>query len=164
MMSQEKQEKQEKKTFLPGFEENLMGVAMIIALVLMLSTCFTQFFMSEESVAVVQQMSFYAYAWVVSFALSICARDNIYHRVPLLEKHLPEAGQKALLVFQNVVSVVMLAALLVLYIRATINNLAAGTPDKVAPFIPLALCYVALTIGFSLANVRNIVRVFKGGT
>ena len=44
-MSQEKQEKQEKKTFLPGFEENLMGVAMIIALVLMLSTCFTQFFM-----------------------------------------------------------------------------------------------------------------------
>lgn len=157
------QEKQEKKVFLPGLEENLMGVAVGIALVLMLASFFIQFFTTPETVAVVQQMSYYAYAWVVGFALSICGRDNIYLRVPMVEKYLPEAGQKVLYVIQNIASVIMLAALLVVYIQAVMQNITAGTMDSKAPFVPLALCYVALAVGFSLANVRNIVRILKGG-
>lgn len=129
----------------------------------MLVTFFGQFFISPEAVAAIQQVSYYAYGLVVSFALSVCARDNIYLRVPLLEGHLADGGKKLLGVIQNVVSVIILAALLALYIQATMQTIAEGTMDQKAPFLSLSLVYIAMTVGFAAANIRNIVRIVKGG-
>ena len=157
------QEKQEKKSFLPNLEENLMGISVAIALVTMLLSFFAQFFASPETVAAIQQVCYYSYAWVIGFALAICARDNRYLRAPMVESHLPQAAQKVLRVIQEVIATVILLILLVAFCQLTMNTLAEGTMDKKAIFLPLSLAYIAPTVGFVLANVRHIYRLVKGG-
>ena len=157
------QEKQEKKSFLPNLEENLMGISVAIALVTMLLSFFVQFFASDETVAAIQQVCYYSYAWVIGFALAICARDNRYLRAPMVESHLPQAAQKVLRVIQEVIATIMLLILLVAFCQLTMRTLAEGTMDTKAVFLPLSLAYIAPTVGFVLANVRHIYRLVKGG-
>lgn len=159
----ENNQEKKKKPFLNGLEETMMGIAVGISTLLTLASVFIQFFLSPETIAAVQQMSYYSYAWVVSFALSVCARDNLYLRVPLLEQHLPDAGRKFLGVIQNLVSVIVLAVLLAIYIQATMDTIAAGKMDEKAPFLSLSLVYISLAVGFTVVNIRNIARLVKEG-
>lgn len=157
------QENQEKKVFLPNLEENLMGIAVIIALATMLLSFFAQFFASKETVTAIQQVCYYSYAWVIGFALAICARDNRYLRAPMVEGYLPEAAKKVLHIFQEILATAILIILLVCFCQLTMNTLAEGTMDTKAVFLPLSLAYIAPTVGFALANVRHIYRLVKGG-
>lgn len=156
------QAKQEKKVFLPNLEENLMGVSVAVALVTMLLSFFAQFF-APDAVAPIQQVCYYSYAWVIGFALSICARDNRYLRVPMIENLLPEMGKKIMSIIQEVIATIILVILLVCFCQLTMNTLAEGTMDTKAVFLPLSLAYIAPTVGFAFANIRHIARLVKGG-
>lgn len=154
---------EKRKSFWDGLEENLMGIAVVVSLVTILISFVAQFFAAPETVAEILQVCYYSYAWVIGFALSICARENRYLRVPILESHLPEAGKKALRVIQEIIATIILIVLLVIFFQLTVTTFGEGTMDKKAAFLPLALAYIAPTVGLAFANIRHITRILKGG-
>ena len=152
-----------KNHFLDEVEENLMGIATGISMLLILLSFCAQFFASPETVTAINQTSYYAYVLIVAVALSLSARSNIYYRVPLLEKHLPDVGRKILKVIQEAIGMIILLVVMVVYIQATREMVAAGTMDEKAPFLPVAFVYIVMTLGLIAANIRNIARLVKGG-
>ena len=153
----------EKKPILAGLEENLVLIPVGISLLLVLVSFVMQFFAPEEAVAAVQQASFYAYAWVFSLSLAMCARDNKHLRVPVLEDKLSENAKHIEFIIHDILGLIVLIVMLVVSVQILGQTIADGVMDEKAPMLPLWIAYAAPVAGYALACIRSLLRIFGKG-
>ena len=153
-----------KPRFLDEFEENIMLIPMGISLLLILVSFVMQLFASKEAITAVQQLSYYAYAWVASIALALCARDAKHLRIPVLEAKMSEKTKKTLYVIHDILGLVVLGVMLIFSFKLIGATLAENGMDKKVPGLPLVIAYAAPTVGYVWATIRTLMRRFgKGG-
>ena len=151
----------EKKSLWDSLEENLILIPVALSLLLVLVSFVMQFFASPEAITAVQQVSFYAYAWVFSLSLAICARENRHLRVPVLEDKLSENAKKVERVIHDILGLIVLFVMLVATLGLVRNTAAAGLMDEKAPGLPMVIAYAAPMVGYALACIRTLLRMFK---
>ena len=150
-----------KPGFLDELEENIMLIPMGISLLLILVSFVMQLFASPEAIAAVQQVSYYAYAWVASIALALCARRNRHMRIPVLEVKMSESTKKVIYVFHDVLGLVVLVVMLIFSLRLVGQVIAEGTMDSKVEGLPIVIAYAATVVGYAAACVRTVLRMAK---
>lgn len=153
-----------KKDFLDELAQNLMLVVLIIAALCSLCGFVFQFF-SESTETLFNQLSYYAYGWMVFLALGPTVKRSAFMKIDLLTNALyPESVNNTLKIVCEIIMFVLIVVLFVFSLTNFINAVSEGSVNETAPVIPLALAYLATVIGYGLGIVAYIVRVFgKGG-
>lgn len=152
-----------KPGFLDELEENIMLIPMGIALLLILVSFVMQPFAPPEAIAAVQQVSYYAYAWVASIALAFCARRNRHMRIPVLEGKMSDHTKKVLYVIHDILGLVVLVVMLIFSLQLVGQTAAEGAMDSKAPGVPLVIAYAAPVVGYIAACIRTLMRMMKKG-
>lgn len=154
-----------KKDFLDELAQGMMVVMIIAATVLTLLAVVLQF-VSPEAKTLVSQLSYYAYGWMVFFALGPAVKRFAFMRIALLVDKYPESVKRGLSVAYEVVLFIMMAILCWFSIQNLLNSIAAGDKNAAAPVIPLALAYAAPVVGYALGVIAYVVKFLnakKGG-
>lgn len=86
---------QEKKDFLDELCQTMM-VVMIVAATALTLLAFVFQFVSPDAKTVVSQLSFYAYGWMVFFALAPAVKRFMFMRISLVVDKYPENVKKGL--------------------------------------------------------------------
>lgn len=154
---------EKKSGFWDELEENIMLIPLAIAVVLSLVTFILQKFLSSETTNTMLQASYYAYAWMASFGLAVCARKGSHIRVAVFDKVYPEKVKAILDLLCDLVGFVVMVILLYFSFKMVSSALAEGAVNSKAPALPLWIAYLAPVCGVTFACVRTVVRLIKGG-
>lgn len=154
---------EQKHPVLDQLEDNIILIPLILSVVLTLIAFVVQTVSGTEAAAVFNRLSYYAYAWVCSLGIAVCARDRCHVRVALLEKALPQQGKRIMGILGDLISLVILIGMLWGCWQVLDAALDAGTMDSVATGVPVSIAYFAPVIGFALGTVRHIQSMVQGG-
>lgn len=153
----------DKKTgILSELEENLALIPIGIALVLTLLSLVMKPFASEEAITLVLQISYYAYGWIASLAVALCARNRSHMRAPLVERILPENLRRYVGLLSDLVTLIVLVGMLYGTFQGLNAALAAQTMNSKAPQLPMSVVYFAPIVGFAAGTIRHIQSMMKG--
>lgn len=142
-----------------NLEENVMLVFILVMTVLTL-VGWVMKFIAKDSVAGINMLAQYAYAWVTMLAFGYSAKTHLFMKLDVITAHYPEKVQKTLNLVMDVICFLCCAALLVLGVQALGRVLASGElNDKIA--VPLAVVYAAPVAGFGLAVIRYLGLAFQ---
>ncbi|MCD8054282.1 MAG: TRAP transporter small permease subunit [Lachnospiraceae bacterium] len=155
------EQKEQKKDFLDDLTQNLMVVVLIIAAACTLLTFILQFF-APDSVDLFKQLSYYAYAWMIYLALGPMVKRSAFMKIDIISQKYPEGVGKALSVICDILMFLMMAIMLVYSCIALGNAVSTGAQNATVPAIPLALAYAAPVVGYVLAIIYYVAKVFTG--
>ncbi len=150
-------------SFLNELEENLMLIPLAIAVFLHLFTFAGQKFISPDLNASLLGISYYAYAWIASLGIAVCARDKTHMRISLFDKIYPAPVSAALAALSEIVGGVVMLVLLFFSFSLLTNAIAVGEMNAKIPTLIVWPAYAASVVGMLAALVRTIVRLIKGG-
>ena len=115
------------------------------------------------SVAVVNQLSYYAYAWAVAFLIGSSVKNNSYLHVDIFGAMFPPAFRNALKVLNRFLGLIVLAALFVGSCLLFKNSMAEGTMDEVVTWLPMSVVYLVPAVCFAVGVIRMLVNIVKKG-
>lgn len=154
-------DKDKKKDFLDELAQTVMLIALVIAgLCTLLSFIFQ--FISKDTATLFTQLSFYAYGWMVFVALGPSVKRMSFMRIDLVVNMYPQAVQKALKIFSEVVMFVLIAVMFFFSTKNFISAAAEHAVNATVPVIPLAAAYLASVVGYGLGVIAYIMRLIRG--
>lgn len=147
------------KNLWKNLEENVMLVFILVMTALTLIGWVMKF-IAKDSVAGINLLAQYAYAWVTMLAFGYSAKTHLFMKLDVITAHYPEKVKKTLDFVMDLVCFACCVALLVLGIQAFGKVLASGElNDKIA--VPVAIVYAAPVAGFGLAVIRYLQLAFQ---
>ena len=147
----------EKEKRIEGLEENVMLLPLIITLVLTLLGFLIRLFGNADAASAVLLVSRYLYAWICCLSLGICARDNRYLRMALMQGKYPAPVGKVMNIFNDFLGLVLMSVLTIGSVIVVKNYISGG---EINGWILFA--YLAPLAGFLLGSVRLIQKKVKG--
>ena len=150
---------EEKKSLWDNLEEYLLVFLIGVITVLTLISFVVQF-INKDAVAGVNQLSFYAYTWLVFLGVAVAIKNNSHMRIDILFAAYPAGVKKILSAVIEVLMGIFCIALAVLSIQALMQVVASGQVNEVIA-IPVAVLYLAPAVGFLLSVVRYFERLLK---
>ena len=151
---------EEKKGFLDNLEEYLL-VFLIGVITLLVLVSFVLQFVNKDAVAGVNQLSFYAYTWLVFLGVAVAVKRNSHMRIDILFSAYPEGIKKAISALIEVLMAIFCIVLAVLSVQRLMQVAAEGAVNEVIA-IPLTVLYLAPAVGFLLSVVRFFQRLLQG--
>lgn len=149
--------------FFQELEENLMLIPLAIAVFLHLLTFVGQKFISPELTASLLGISYYAYAWIASLGIAVCAREKAHMRISVFDKIYPAPVKAAFSILSEAVGCIVMLVLLYFSFSMLANAISAGEMNAKIPTLIVWPAYAAPVAGMLFALIRTIVRLVKGG-
>ena len=150
---------EEKKGIWDNLEEYLL-VAIIALITLLVLVSFVLQFVAKDQVAGMNQLSFYAYTWLVFLGVAVAIKNNSHMRIDIIYAQYPEGVKKAISLFIEALMAIFCVVLAFLSVRRAIQVVRAGELNA-AIGIPVSVLYLAPAVGFVLSVVRYIERLIK---
>lgn len=150
---------EKKKGIWDNLEEYLL-VAIIALITLLVLVGFVLQFVAKDQVAGMNQLSFYAYTWLVFLGVAVAIKNNSHMRIDIIYAQYPEGVKKAISLFIEILMAVFCVVLAFLSVRRAIQVVRAGELNAVIG-IPVAVLYLAPAVGFVLSVVRYVERLIK---
>lgn len=148
-----------KKGIWNNLEEYLL-VAIIALITLLVLIGFVLQFVAQDQVAGINQLSFYAYAWLVFLGVAVAIKNNSHMRIDIIYAQYPEGVKKAISLFIEILMAIFCVVLAFLSVQRAVQVARAGELNA-AIAIPVAVLYLAPAVGFALSVVRYAERVMK---
>lgn len=146
------------KNLWKNLEENVMLVCIFVMTALTLAGWVMKF-IAKDSVAGINLLAQYAYAWVTMLAFGYSAKTHLFMKLDVITAHYPQKAQKVLNIVMDMVCFLCCAVLLFFGIQAFGKVLASGElNEKIA--VPLTIVYAAPVAGFGLAVIRYLQLAF----
>ena len=149
----------EKKGFWDNLEEYLL-VFLIGVITLLVLVGFVRQFVNKDLVAGMNQLSFYAYTWLVFLGVSVAVKRNSHMRIDILFAMYPEGVKKAISALIEVLMAIFSIVLAVLSVQRMFQVIAAGEMNAVIA-VPVSILFVAPAVGFVLSVIRYFERLLK---
>ena len=141
-----------------NLEEWIMGVLLVgMALILMLQIIMRAFV--GQSLTWAEELARYFYVGSVFLSLGCTIRKNNILRVDLLLQMLPVKLQAVVNVLLDLLNVVLFAYLC-WYAVSTVQGVQVSGQTSPALEIPMYLIYWVIPIGFALASLRSLQKVY----
>lgn len=148
-----------KKGIWDNLEEYLL-VAIIALVTLLVLASFVLQFVAKDQVAGINQLSFYAYTWLVFLGVAVAIKNNSHMRIDIICAQYPESVKKAISLFIEILMAVFCVVLAALSVQRAIQVVQAGELNA-AIAIPVAVLYLAPAVGFVLSVIRYAERVIQ---
>lgn len=150
---------EEKKSIWSNLEEYLL-VAIIALITLLVLVSFVLQFAAPDQVAGMNQLSFYAYTWLVFLGVAVAIKNNSHMRIDIIYAQYPESVKKAISLFIEVLMGIFCVVLAFLSVIRAIQVVRSGELNA-AIAIPVSVLYLAPAVGFVLSVVRYVERLIK---
>lgn len=150
----------EKKDFLDELAQNGMLAAIVVASICTLLSVALQFF-SKELTALFTQAGYYAYGWMVFLSLGPAVKRAAFMRIDLLADRYQEKIKNFLKLLCDAILFVLMVLMCWFSIQKLMEVIASGAINEKAPFIPLALAYIAPVLGYGLGSIAWVIRFAK---
>ena len=144
------------KNLWKNLEENVMLVFILVMTALTLIGWVMKF-IAKDSVAGINLLAQYAYAWVTMLAFGYSAKTHLFMKLDVISSHYSEKTRNALDLLMNVILFLVCLFFFVLGIRQLQEMIAAGEVYKETG-IPMGVIYLAPIVGYGLALLRFIVQ------
>lgn len=142
-----------------NLEEYLL-VFLIGVITLLVLVGFVLQFVNKDLVAGMNQLSFYAYTWLVFLGVAVAVKRNSHMRIDILFAAYPAGVKKVISALIEVLMALFSIVLAVLSVQRMFQVIAAGEMNAVIA-VPVAILYVAPAVGFVLSVVRYFERLWK---
>lgn len=143
------------------WDETFMLVPLAISTLLTLVTFFLNFGgeSTKETVALINQLAYYSYAWLCCVGLGICVKKNAYLKVNMFGSKYPQSLNKFLEKFNFVLGFAVILVMFVGSFMILRSALVNGTMEAKIPTLPLAIVYFAPVVGFGAGILRYLQRI-----
>ena len=148
-----------KKGIWDNLEEYLL-VAIIALITLLVLVSFVLQFVAPDQVAGMNQLSFYAYTWLVFLGVAVAIKNNSHIRIDIIYAQYPEGVKKAISLFIEILMGIFCVVLAFLSVQRAIQAVQAGELNA-SIAIPVSVLYLAPAVGFVLSVVRYVERLIK---
>ncbi|MBR1486009.1 MAG: TRAP transporter small permease [Synergistaceae bacterium] len=141
-----------------NFEEAIMGVLLAgMALILMAQILMRVF--AQNSLSWAEEIARYFYVWSVFLSVSCTIRKKNILRVDLLLQIMPRALKKIFEILLGLADTILYGYLA--YCSVTVvQNVQASAQTSPALRIPMYLVYAIVPVGFALASLRSIQKIY----
>lgn len=138
-------------------------IAILAAIVLTMLTFICQF-IAKDTVNLFKQLSFYAYGWMVYFAIAPMVKNNMFMKIELITNKYSEGAQKTVRVISDIIMIILMVIMCIASIQLAGVTASSGAMNANAP-IPLILAYAAPAVGYVLGLIAWAVKIAgkKGG-
>lgn len=141
-----------------SLEEWILGALLIgMSLILLIQILMRAVF--GNSLTWAEEVARYFYVWSVFLSLGCTIRTRNILKVELILDHLPKRVRQILEVLLDVINVV-LYAFLAYYSVAAVQNVYVSGQTSPALEIPMYLVYTIIPIGFVLASLRSVQKIY----
>ena len=141
-----------------NFEEAVMGILLIGMAVILMAQILMRIF-AQNSLPWAEEVARYFYVWSVFLSISCTIRMKNILRVDFLLQIAPSWLKKILEVCIGLVNTV-LYGYLAYHSVTVVQNVQASAQTSPALKIPMYLVYAIVPIGFALASVRSIQKIY----
>ncbi len=149
----------ERKGLLDNLEEYLL-VFLIVVITGLVLVSFVVQFVNKDLVAGINQLSFYAYTWLVFLGVAVAVKHNSHMRIDILFAAYPAGVKKVIGAVNEVLMALFSIVLAVLSVQRVIQVMASGETNAVIG-VPVAIIYMAPAVGFVLSVLRYFERLLR---
>ena len=141
-----------------NFEEAVMGILLIgMALILMAQILMRVF--AQSSLAWAEEVARYFYVWSVFLSISCTIRMRNILRVDFLIQIMPKGLRRAFEVLLDIANMILYGYLAWCSVTV-VQNVQASAQTSPALKIPMYLVYAIVPVGFALASLRSIQKIY----
>ena len=139
-------------------EESILGVLLVgMALILMAQILMRVF--AKNSLSWAEEIARYFYVWSVFLSIGCTIRMKNILRVDLILEMLPKTIHKIAELVLDLVNVVLYAFLCKCSI-SVVQNVQVSGQTSPALEIPMYLIYMIIPVGFALASLRSVQKIY----
>lgn len=141
-----------------SLEEWILGVALIAMSVILLAQILMRALVGN-SLTWAEEVARYFYVWSVFLSISCTIRKRNILKVDLVLDLFPSKIRKVMEIVLDLINVV-LYAFLAYYSVATVQGVYVSGQTSPALEIPMYLIYLVIPIGFTMASLRSIQKIY----
>lgn len=141
-----------------SLEEWILGVALIAMSVILLAQILMRALIGN-SLTWAEEVARYFYVWSVFLSIGCTIRKRNILKVDLILDLLPKNLRKIMDVIIDLINVVLFA-FLAYYSVATVQGVFASGQTSPALEIPMYIIYAIIPVGFVLASLRSIQKIY----
>ena len=141
-----------------NFEEAVMGVLLIGMAVILMAQILMRVF-AQNSLPWAEEVARYFYVWSVFLSIACTIRMKNILRVDFLLQVMPKSLTRIFEVIIDLVNAV-LYGYLAYHSVTVVQNVQASAQTSPASKIPMYMIYAIVPVGFALASVRSVQKIY----